>query len=73
MLTLALVGLIAAAAWFVGLLIWPFAPCRRCEGSGTNLGSNRKRFGNCRKCGGTRRRLRVGARAARRMIGRPLR
>lgn len=59
--------LIAAAAisyggWRVSLRLWPYAPCRWCNGAGTSPGSNRKRLGRCRRCGGSGRRLRRGAR-----------
>ena len=44
------------------LLKYPFGPCRRClNHPGTNKGSNRKRWGMCRKCGGTKQVRRFGA------------
>lgn len=66
MLTLAVLGLAALAGWTVSLYLWPFAPCRRCEGGGRNPGSNRKRHGQCRRCGGSGRRTRFGARTVHR-------
>lgn len=63
-LVLAGIGLIAA--WIISLLLWPYAPCTRCKGSGRNPGSNRGRWGNCRKCGGSGKRFRLGARLVRR-------
>jgi hypothetical protein len=48
------------------LLRYPFGPCRRCQGRGTNKGSTRKRYGVCKACGGTRQRRRFGATAVHR-------
>jgi DnaJ-class molecular chaperone len=50
----------------VTLYLWPYAPCRKCEGSGRNPGSKRGRFGQCRKCKGAGRRIRFGARTVHR-------
>jgi hypothetical protein len=66
--TLLLLGVLVSAGWLVSLWRWPFAPCRACSGKGTNSGSSRKRFGLCRKCGGTRRRERLGARYVNRAV-----
>ena len=41
---------------------WPIARCRSCRGSGRNAGSNSDRWGICRRCGGSGKRIRVGAR-----------
>jgi hypothetical protein len=60
-LQLILSGLVALAVWVLSLYLWPFAPCRRCEGSGRNKGSNRKRYGECKRCRGSGRRRRLGA------------
>lgn len=62
MATLILLIACVVAVWAVGLLLWPFCPCGRCGGSGKNTGSNGKRWGTCRRCKGTGRRLRLGAR-----------
>lgn len=61
MLTLIILGLIAAAGWVISLYRWPYAPCGKCEGSGKNPGSNGKRHGQCRRCKGAGRRQRIGA------------
>lgn len=66
MLTLILTGLALAAAWVVSLYLWPFAPCGKCQGSGRNKGSNRKRHGECRRCGSKGRRVRFGAKTVHR-------
>lgn len=60
--TLFLGAVILAALYVASLKIWPFTSCGWCSGGGRNAGSNRKRWGNCRHCGGTGRRLRFGAR-----------
>jgi DnaJ-class molecular chaperone len=65
-LTLVLVALLAVAVRVVTLYLWPYAPCRKCEGSGRNPGSKRGRFGQCRRCEGAGRRIRLGARTVHR-------
>lgn len=54
--------------WVISLLLWPYGPCRRCDGTGKNVGSNGRRWGTCRRCKGTGRRLRFGARLVHRII-----
>jgi hypothetical protein len=56
-----LIALLAAAAYAGSLYLWPFRPCLRCGGSGRNKGSTRRRFGECRRCKGTGRLRRIGA------------
>jgi hypothetical protein len=68
MAELILVLLGCGAAWVIGLLLWPYSPCNRCEGSGRNAGSNSRRWGPCSRCKGSGRRLRAGARLARWII-----
>lgn len=65
-LTLVLIVLLALGARVVTVYLWPYAPCRKCEGSGRNPGSKRKRFGQCRRCDGAGRRIRFGARTVHR-------
>ena len=51
----------------VYLLRYPWGPCRKCrDHPGANRGSNRKRWGMCKACGGTGQRQRAGARAVHR-------
>lgn len=64
--TLLVIALGALACWVASLYLWPFAPCRKCEGSGRNRGSDGKRYGQCRRCEGSGRRTRFGARAVHR-------
>ncbi len=66
MLTLMLTDLVAFVVWVGSLHLWPYAPCRKCEGSGRTPGSNKKRYGQCRRCKGAGRRIRFGARTVHR-------
>ena len=63
-LILAGIGVAVVGCWRISLRIHPYARCLWCAGrrQGTNRGSTRKRWGKCRHCGGTGRRLRWGAR-----------
>jgi DnaJ-class molecular chaperone len=67
-LALVLAATACCLLYAASLYIWPFAPCRKCGGSGTNRGSNQRRFGVCRRCGGTRRRRRIGAAAVHQLV-----
>lgn len=62
MITLLGLAVLSFAGWRISLRVHPFAPCRRCEGGGKNVGSNRQRWGYCRHCDGSGRRERVGLR-----------
>lgn len=53
---------VAAVIYRISLRLWPFTRCGKCQGRGTNAGSNRKRFGQCRKCGGSGSKERLGTR-----------
>jgi hypothetical protein len=50
---LAVAATAAATRWFVRAYFWPFTQCRWCKGSKTNPGSTRKRYGMCKRCGGS--------------------
>jgi len=63
-----LVLVIVAVLYLVSLLRWPLRPCPRCRGRGVNRGSNRKRYGRCRKCKGTKQARRIGATAVHRFF-----
>lgn len=63
-----IVGLLMLLAWLVSLYVHPFTSCGRCNGSGLNRGSNGKRYGMCKRCGGSRRKQRVGSRTLHRWI-----
>jgi DnaJ-class molecular chaperone len=54
--------LILSGLYYLSVRLWPFARCFSCSGSGRNGGSNKKRFGNCRRCKGSGRRMRLGTR-----------
>lgn len=65
---LVLVVLGAVVAYTGSLYIWPMRPCPRCSGKGTNRGSNRRRFGPCKRCKGTRAVQRIGSRQVHRAV-----
>jgi hypothetical protein len=54
--------LAVAAGWAVDVAVNPRAPCRLCGGDGHHWLSRDKAWGDCRACGGTGKRLRMGAR-----------
>lgn len=56
-----LLALLGAGAYAGSLYLWPFRPCMRCKGTGRNPGSNKKRFGQCRRCQGRGHLRRIGA------------
>lgn len=60
--TLLAVGFVLVGLYFLSCRVWPNARCRPCSGTGRGAGSNRKRWNNCGTCGGSGRRLRLGAR-----------
>ncbi len=60
-MTLFWLALTGAVCCTVSLYVWPFKPCPKCNGRGTNPGSNRRRHGDCKRCGGTRRVQRAGS------------
>jgi DnaJ-class molecular chaperone len=61
-----LIGLLVILAYVGSLYFWPYRPCTRCKGTGRNKGSNRKRFGQCRRCGGAGSLRRIGAKTVHR-------
>jgi hypothetical protein len=65
-ITVLLIGSSLIAVRCLYLLRYPLGPCRRCRGTGTNKGSNRKRWGMCKACGGAKQRQRFGAGAVHR-------
>lgn len=57
------------AAWFlISRWRWPYRPCSSCKATGRNKGSNSRRHGDCKRCGGTRRVQRPGARTVHRVL-----
>jgi hypothetical protein len=56
----------AALLWLAGYAIactvWPFAPCRKCEGSGRRKSPSGRAFRLCTRCKATGRRIRTGRR-----------
>jgi DnaJ-class molecular chaperone len=57
---------VAGTGWYWSLRLYPYRPCGSCRGSGRNPGSTSRRFGGCRDCGGSGRKLRFGAAAVER-------
>ena len=67
MITVILILAVALAVRCAYLLKYPWGPCRKCQRHpGANKGSNRKRWGMCKACGGTKQRQRFGARTVHR-------
>ena len=63
------VAVVVLGGWFgLSRWRWPYKPCRRCKGTGRNKGSNSRRHGDCKRCGGGRRVQRPGARTVHRAI-----
>ena len=60
-LSLILIGFAVAACYLLSLYVWPLRPCSRCHGTRVNRGSTGRRFGLCKRCGGTGRTRRPGA------------
>jgi hypothetical protein len=48
--------------YVISIFLWPYARCRSCRGSSTNIGSSHRRWGVCGRCGGSGKRVRLGAR-----------
>lgn len=67
-MTLAEVIVIALAVWLVRAWFWPYAKCRRCRGRKVNPGSTGRRFGLCKKCGGTGSRQVLGSKSVHRAV-----
>jgi hypothetical protein len=64
----ALIAVITAIWWVASRWWWPYKPCPKCKGTGRNRGSSKKRHGDCKKCGGSHRVRRIGARAVHQAI-----
>jgi DnaJ-class molecular chaperone len=48
-----LIAAVIGTAWYVDLRRHPWRKCPSCGGRKTNAGSNRERWGTCRRCGGS--------------------
>lgn len=56
-------GIALAAGYYFSCKWWPYGPCLGCIGHpGRNRGSNARRWGTCKRCKGTGKRIRLGAR-----------
>lgn len=60
MTTLLLLALAALAVYVAACAWWPFAACRRCEGTGKRRSPTGKAWRPCGRCGGNGRRVRAG-------------
>ncbi|MQA14427.1 MAG: hypothetical protein GEV09_09710 [Pseudonocardiaceae bacterium] len=60
---LAIVALIVTMGYLLACAAWPFAPCRRCHGTGCLRAPLGRAFRLCPRCRATGRRLRAGRRA----------
>lgn len=56
------IAITALAVYALGCWAWPFASCRRCDGSGKRRSPSGRAFRLCPRCKGTGRRLRIGRR-----------
>lgn len=68
MLSLILFAIVGTTGWVVSLLVWPFGPCHRCNGTGVNRGSSGKKFGVCRRCRGHKHIQRFGSRTVHKLV-----
>lgn len=60
-LVVLLVLALGIAGYAASLRVHPYLRCKACKGSGRDYGAVfRRAFGNCRRCGGTGRRPRLG-------------
>ena len=66
MITLVLLAVLAVAVRCVYLHRYPMGPCGKCQGRGTNRGSNSRRWGACPRCKGAKQVKRFGATAVHR-------
>lgn len=66
MLTLAATATLAVLVWAgcytFACWWWPFEVCPRCDGGGKFGSPSGRHWRNCRRCGGSGRRLRLGRR-----------
>jgi DnaJ-class molecular chaperone len=54
--------------WAARAYFYPYAPCSRCGGSGSNRGSTSRRFGRCGRCKGTKSRRVLGSKTVHRAV-----
>ncbi|TKG66193.1 hypothetical protein [Prauserella endophytica] len=55
-----LVALALIALYVIACIIWPFAPCGRCNGAGRFRSPSGKAWRACRRCRGSGRKERLG-------------
>lgn len=59
---LAVLALTALVIYVGACAVWPFAGCRRCDGTGKRRSPSGRAWRDCRRCTGTGRRVRTGRR-----------
>ena len=59
---LLILAAIVTVGYLFGCWLWPFATCRRCQGTGKRRSPFGRSFALCRRCDGDGRRLRIGRR-----------
>ena len=57
-------GLLWSGGYVVACWIWPFAACRKCDGSGKFRSPSGRAWRLCRRCKGSGKRVRYGVRIA---------
>lgn len=57
-----LAGLVWLAGYGVACRIWPFTACGKCEGRGQFRSPSGRAWRNCRRCKGSRSKVRFGRR-----------
>jgi hypothetical protein len=60
--SLILLALLAVVIYIGLCVIWPFGPCRKCQGLGRFHAPGSRAWRNCRRCKGTGARVRTGRR-----------
>lgn len=60
--TFALMALIWAGGYFIACAVWPWTAHKHCKGTGKRRSPSGKNWGNCRGCGGSGKKVRLGRR-----------
>lgn len=60
--TLTLLAAVWLALYVLACVVWPFAACRRCDGTGKRRSPSGRAWRPCGRCGGAGRRVRLGRR-----------
>jgi hypothetical protein len=58
-----LIGLVWFVVYVVACVVWPYTACPQCKGNtGKRMSPSGKAWGDCRRCEGKGRRVRIGRR-----------